>query len=350
GDMSSQRPPIPHVVLMDGTLASVGGRGRTHIGTIRRLVGRAGTVRVHYASGIQWSDWHGVSAVFTGRGLEDRIAAAYGWLASSWHPGDPIFIFGYSRGAFSARSLAGMIAQVGLLTPQAATERNIRLAWRFYERGGSEGAMAAFRRRCHPHVMIDMVGVFDTVMALGLRLPLLWMLTEARHRFHNDLGGRVRLAAQALALDETRAAFQPILLEPGAAERVEQRWFRGCHADIGGQMAGFEPGRGLANIPLVWMLDLAEAQGLPLPAGWRARLPCDPAAPSVGNWRGWGRVFLLRVPRTVETDGHDALHDSVALPYRGPALIGGTRPARFARRIPLRRRKLRLPGLRRPGG
>src|SRR5690606_22340928 len=111
--MPLHRPPIAHVVLLDGTLASRRGRRATHIATIRRLVLRAGSqrgpggrmpVRVHYGRGLQWDDWR---SVMTGRGIEDRIATAYGWLASSWRPGDPIFVFGYSRGAFAARSLAG---------------------------------------------------------------------------------------------------------------------------------------------------------------------------------------------------------------------------------------------------
>lgn len=332
----SIRPPIPHIVLMDGTLATLGGPRATHIWTIRRLVRRAGPVRVHYARGVNWDDWKGVRSVITGRGIEDRIAAAYGWLASSWRPGDPIFVFGYSRGAFTARSLAGMVGQVGLLLPRHATERNIRLAWRLYQRGGSAAALSVFRRRCHDHVPIEMLGVFDTVAALGLRLPLVWMLTEGQHRFHDHrLGGHVRFGAQALALDETRAVFQPILWKDDDALRVEQRWFRGSHPDIGGQLNGVEAARPLANIPLVWMLDRAESRGLPLPPGWRALLPCDPMAPAVGSWRGWGRAFLLRIPRTVGTAGDD-LHETVPLPYRGPALLPGVvrRKRRFTRRDP----------------
>lgn len=339
----STRAPIPHVILMDGTLATLGGPRSSHIATIRRLVRKAGPVRVHYASGLHWDSWRSARAVFTGQGIEDRIAAAYGWLASSWRPGDPIFIFGYSRGAFTARSLAGMIGRVGLLTPRHATERNTRLAWRLYQRGGQERTLAGFRRRCHAEVTIEMVGVFDTVAALGVRLPLVWMLTEGQHRFHDHrLGGHVRFGAQALGLDETRAVFQPILWDAAEADRVEQRWFRGCHADIGGQLNGHEAGRPLANIPLVWMLDHAAARGLPLPEGWRAQFPRDVTAPSVGSWAGWGMAFLLRVPRTVGTAG-DLLHPSVPLPYHGPALLVDE-----TRRRPLRRlRRPRAEPLRR---
>lgn len=316
--MTGHRPPLPHVVLLDGTLASTSGRRATHLATIRRLVLQTRPVRVHYGRGLQWDDWR---SVVMGQGIEDRIAAAYGWLASSWHPGDPIFVFGYSRGAFAARSLAGMIGRVGLLKPEHATERNIRVAWRIYRDGASDAVRAGFRRRCHPEVPIELLGVFDTVAALGLRLPLIWMLTEGSHRYHtHHPGDHVRFGAHALALDETRAAFHPILWADPRPGRVEQRWFRGTHADIGGQLDGCEPCRPLANIPLVWMLDHAAARGLPLPPDWREGLGTDINARSMGTWYRWGRVFLLRAPRTVGTAG-DSLHDSVPLPYGGPALI-----------------------------
>lgn len=368
--MPLHRPPIAHVVLLDGTLASRRGRRATHIATIRRLVLRAGSqrgpdagpggepgggpggrmpVRVHYGRGLQWDDWR---SVMTGRGIEDRIATAYGWLASSWRPGDPIFVFGYSRGAFAARSLAGMIARVGLLRPRHATERNIRVAWRIYRDGASDAVRAGLRRRCHPQVPVDMLGLFDTVAALGVRLPLLWMLTEGSHRFHSHgLAPHVRFGAHALALDETRAAFFPILWADHPKGRVEQRWFRGSHADIGGQLDGCEECRPLANIPLVWMLEKAAAQGLPLPPDWREGLATDVTAPSMGTWYRWGRVFLLRAPRTVGTAG-DRLHESVPLPYGGPALVidperirrsprGAPERARLSSRLQAMRHRLR---------
>ncbi|MER8145814.1 phospholipase effector Tle1 domain-containing protein, partial [Acinetobacter baumannii] len=78
---------------------------------------------------------------------------------------------------------------------------------------------------------------------------------------------------------------------------MEQVWFRGAHGDIGGQLGNFDAARPLANIPLVWLLDRAEALGLTLPEGWRARYPCDAGAPMVGTWRSWGKWFLMRRKR-----------------------------------------------------
>jgi len=224
------------------------------------------------------------------------------------------------------RSLAGMISRIGLLRAEAATERHIRLAWRYYHQGGSDQALAAFRRRrCHAQAPIRMVGCFDTVMALGLRLPVLWMLTEPRFRFHDaHLGQGIEHGVQALALDETRAAFAPLLWDDDhAAGRIEQMWFRGAHADIGGQLGGFEMARPLSNIPLVWMLQRAEAVGLTLPSGWQRLFPCDAAAPSIGSWRRWGKAFLARAPRLAGQYSSEAMHESVPRPYAGPALLCG---------------------------
>ena len=323
------RSPVTHVVLIDGTFASLMEGRHSNIGQIYRLLRplRGAGLRVRYAAGQQWEAWGSLFGVVMGHGMGGRIRDAYGWLASGYRPGDRVFLLGYSRGAFAIRSLAAMIGRVGLLTPGNATERNIRTIWRAYQDEADDTRRAELRARlCHDEVPIEFMGVFDTVMALGIRLPMIWMLTEPRFRFHDQhLGGEVRRGVQALALNETRAAFQPILWDshghpPGS---VTQMWFRGAHADIGGQLLGDESARPLANIPLVWMLEQAGAAGLTLPEGWRARLPRDPDAPSVGNWRGWGKAFLARSPRVAGIDISEQLHTSVARPYDGPAILAG---------------------------
>ncbi|MDN5568231.1 MAG: DUF2235 domain-containing protein, partial [Paracoccus sp. (in: a-proteobacteria)] len=164
--MNTIRPATTHVVLMDGTFASLQEGRRSSIGRIHRLLTgqlglppNGGRLRIHYAMGQQWNHWRTLHELAMGVTLESRINQAYGWLASGYHPGDRIVMIGYSRGGFAVRSLAGMIDRIGLLTPQHATERNIRLAWRYYQRGGSETAIAAFhRRRCQPDANILMVG------------------------------------------------------------------------------------------------------------------------------------------------------------------------------------------------
>lgn len=330
--MSAIRPQITHVILIDGTFASLAEGQRSSVGRIHRLLtGDYGPlngdrVRVFYAQGQQWNRWRTLPEVAMGHGLTLRIIEAYGWLASRYRPGDRVFMFGYSRGAFAVRSLAGMMARVGLLRPEAATERNIRLAWRYYCEGGSEAALATFRRRRgQDDVPIQMLGCFDTVMALGLRLPLLWMLTEPRFRFHDThLAGNVLNGFHALALDETRAVFAPVLWDDQSeAQKIVQMWFRGAHPDVGGQLSGYEYARPLANIPLVWMLEQAQALGLPLPQDWASHFECDPTAPSIGSWRRWGKAFLARAPRIVGRYANEQLHETVPRPYSGPAILTG---------------------------
>ena len=349
--MNRIRQPVTHVVLMDGTFASLADGRRSSVGRIHRLLSGQlgplppGRIRIHYGIGQPWEKWRTVPELMAGRWIEARIIDAYGWLASGYVPGDQVFLIGYSRGAFGVRSLAGMIGRVGLLRAQSATERNIRLAWRHYRQGATDRAAAGFRRRCHEAPRIRMVGCFDTVMALGLRLPFLWMLTEPRFNFHDaHLGADVDYGFQALALDETRAVFAPLIWDgSGGAGHIEQRWFRGVHADIGGQLSGMEFSRPLANIPLVWMLDRAESVGLPLPDGWRDHFVQDVTAPSLGSWRQWGKLFLARAPRTAGQFASESLHVSVPLPYAGPAILTGALAGDAAPRRRLRRRQVTTP-------
>lgn len=319
------RPATDHVILLDGTMSSLDDGHETNVGRIYRLLRglpKSASVSVYYESGVQWRNWRDTRDVAMGRGINRQIRRSYGWLASHYRPGDRIFLFGFSRGAYAVRSLAGIIDQVGLVRADAATERNILLAYRYYQSDGERPAEKVFRERfCHPAVEVEMIGVFDTVKALGLRLPLLWKWTEPAHRFHNHtLGPVVRHGFHALARNETRAVFEPVLWDTAAKRlgRVEQVWFRGTHGDVGGHLSGFEPARPLANVPLTWMLEQAEWCGLPLPSGWRDQHPTDPAAQSVGTWRGLGFMFLIRARRRLGGDPSERLHPTaveVARPW-----------------------------------
>ncbi|TDK49676.1 DUF2235 domain-containing protein [Antarcticimicrobium luteum] len=310
------RAPLCHLIILDGTMSSLEPGYETHAGVTYRLCRDMGAqVSLYYEAGVQWPHWRAAPDVLLGRGINRQIRRAYGYLASRYRPGDRIFLMGYSRGAYAVRSLAGVIDRVGLLRADCATERNIRTVYRHYQGDPDSDFSNAFARaHCHRSVGIEMVGVWDTVKALGLRLPFLWQWAEAQHSFHSHtLGPSIRNGFHALALDETREVFRPELWScpPGWEGHVEQVWFRGAHGDVGGQLGGYEVARPLANISLVWMLDRAETCGLPLPKGWRARFHTDPDAPSVGTWRGWGKLFVLRKPRLVGDDPSERLHESV---------------------------------------
>ncbi len=301
----------------------------TNAGMLYKLLCEVAPVRrlsLRYEAGIQWHSWKNSRDVIEGRGINRQIRRVYGFVASRYRPGDRIFLFGYSRGAYAVRSLAGMIDQVGLLKAKHATVRNITQVYRFYQQNYDGEAQKAFAAKyCHAEVPIEAVGVWDTVKALGLRLPVIWRWTETPHQFHNhDLGPNIRHGFHALARDETREAFAPVLwtTHDGHPGVVEQVWFRGAHGDVGGQLEGNLEARPLANIPLVWMLEKVEACDLPLPEGWRTRFPCDPHAPSVGTMRGWGKFFIARRRRVIGLDPSESIHptalepDEIDLPDR----------------------------------
>lgn len=306
---------MDHVIVLDGTMSILDDGEETNAGLAYKLLSEMagkGALTLYYEAGVQWPDWLHTMDVVEGKGINRMIQRAYGFLASRYRAGDRIFLFGYSRGAYAVRSLAGVIDRVGLLRHDCATERMIAMAYRHYRLTSDSPAAAEFAQAyCHLNVPIEMIGVWDTVKALGLRFPLLWRLTEPAHAFHNHALGRCVLHGyHALALDETREAFAPVLWDTPANHpgRVEQVWFRGAHGDVGGQLAGRTSARRLSNIPLVWMLCKAEDHGLALPVDWRARFPTHPGAPASGMNRRWGRLFVLRSRRRPGRAASEWLH------------------------------------------
>ncbi len=321
-----QRGQVDHVILLDGTFSTLHPGEETNVGQIFRLLSEAGQrarLRIYYEAGSQWEGWRHGWDIIQGKGLDSQIMRAYGWLASHYREGDRIFVIGYSRGAYAGRSMAGIIDRVGLLRQKHATERAVGLIYRHYRINPDSDAARAFAHAyCHHEAPIQMIGVFDTVKSMGLQLPLVWLFFKDKTTFHNhQLGPSIRHGFQALALNETRKAFAPVLWEcpPGWEGNIQQMWFRGAHGDVGGQTGPMATTRPLANIPLVWMLERAETVGLPLPVGWRDRFPTDVNAPMVGTWASWGKYFLFRGRRIVGRDPSEQIHPSLAavLPRRG---------------------------------
>ncbi len=153
--------------------------------------------------------------------------------------------------------------------------------------------------------------------------------TSPRHAFHNhDLSLIVKNGFQALALNENRVAYGPIMwtTPEGYEGRLEQVWFSGTHGDIGGQLSGHDVARPLSNIPLVWLLSRLEECGLSLPRSWAHRFPQDPTAPSIGQWRGHGKMLMSRRRRVVGADPSERIHESVTA-----RAAEGSRPGLLAR-------------------
>ena len=219
-----------------------------------------------------------------GFGLSRNVCDAYRFLVRTFEPGDELFLLGFSRGAYTVRSLAGMVRNCGILRPEH--DDRIGDAYALYRARGSKThprsvAAELFRRSYSHETRIRFLGVWDTVGSLGIPLSGLRLvnLVNRRWQFHDtELSSSVDAAYQALAIDERRPPFRPTMWHPHATagQRVEQVWFSGVHSDVGG---GY-PERELADISLLWMVERAQACGLAFEPGAFAGAELDPLGPA----------------------------------------------------------------------
>src|SRR6056297_3302622 len=152
------RGQVTHVLILDGTMSSLVEGDESNAGLTYKLLSEVSgpSLSVYYEAGLQWQDWRTTPDVMMGRGINRQIRRAYGYLASRYRAGDRIFLFGYSRGAYAVRSLAGVIDRVGLLKAENATERNVRMAYRHYKATpGSPAARKFTRAFCHDTAPIE---------------------------------------------------------------------------------------------------------------------------------------------------------------------------------------------------
>ncbi|KAI9833971.1 MAG: hypothetical protein M1826_005876 [Phylliscum demangeonii] len=212
----------------------------------------------------------------TGLGLSEHCREAYAFLADNYNAGDHVILIGFSRGAFTARSVAGMIGSVGLLT-KAGLDYFYEVFKDYKNRGNSryrpDESQTPFKNRTNFQeyasqlekleltrldIPIKAIAVWDTVGALGLPrtawLERVGIMPQNReYAFHDtDLNDTVEYAFQALALDEARTPFSPTLWEKRMDTRthLKQCWFPGVHENVGG---GYED-MGLSNLTLAWMM------------------------------------------------------------------------------------------------
>ena len=269
------------VICCDGTGNQVSGN-LSNVLKLFRIVRKNERQRVYYDPGVgtignenAWrrlrQDAGAIFGLATGAGLDDNILDAYRFLAQVYEEGDRIFLFGFSRGAYTVRALAGFIHMVGLLGPdqlnicdyaltaykRASESDDFDIAWDFSQ-------VTAARR-----VRIHFMGVWDTVASMIVPRPDRLYLPSLRTLPYTRTNPSVRAFRQAMAIDERRRMFrlnrwtepQPFVANPFAKppapvpQDIAQRWFAGVHSDIGGGYP--EADSGLSKYPLVWMIEQA---------------------------------------------------------------------------------------------
>ena len=232
--------------------------------------------------GTQW--YNRLSGGAFGRGLSENIQEGYAWLSRTHAPNDAIYVFGFSRGAYTARSLVGLIRKCGLLN--AVSEKSIAEAYALYREKDvhpDHPKAVAFRARHARETRVRYIGVWDTVGALGFPISQIPFSRDYYQWHDTELSKIVDYAIHAVAVDEHRKDFSVTLwgkLKPENV-KVEQRWFAGAHSDVGGGDGGTLP-----NLALRWLQDMAESAGLALKDKVQVG-PQDPLGPvtdSFGNF------------------------------------------------------------------
>jgi uncharacterized protein (DUF2235 family) len=234
-----------------------------------------------------------------GYSVRESFIAIYRFLSATYTPGDNIYFFGFSRGAYTARAVAGAMHAFGLLAPE-----HVDLAhhvWRSYSNDdGDENAQKVFdgatrfKRRFARVVPITFMGLWDTVSSYGA-------LTNLRTLPYTRVNPSVKVVRHAVALDERRAFFRANHVGRHVPERkepvqdVKEVWFCGAHADVGGGYPAEESG--LAQVAFRWMLGEASAHGMMLD---KAAVKCalstpvaDVTAPVHKSLRSWWRVLEM---------------------------------------------------------
>jgi uncharacterized protein (DUF2235 family) len=304
-------------IFCDGTWNSPFIEVPTNVYLLSKASARSDDQKVIYQAGVgtengRWqlalSKWiHKIGGGAFGWGLSRNVKAAYVQVAEIFEPGDELFIFGFSRGAYTARSLAGMIRKCGLIPKDKLSGRRLAKAWKLYRKSGDENRPSAdhiraerlslspvfctdtadleLRNGAGHMVNIAYLGVWDTVGALGIPESLLGPIARWNNRkyeFHDmELSSLVKSARHAVALDERRVFYKPALwdnldhVKPGrtplnkddrSSDRpYQQLWFIGDHGMIGGS----NPERRLVAYPLDWITARARELGLALADGVR---------------------------------------------------------------------------------
>lgn len=282
------------VVCCDGTSNEIVGNN-SNVLKLYRIAAKDEFQRVFYDPGIgaisQLPAWgRGLQkfkeflGLATGFGLDDNILRAFAWLSDNYQPGDRIFMFGFSRGAYTIRAIAGLMHMIGLLSrdqrhlasfaltayKRAAEKGDLPIAWQFARLTSAIDAPIHF------------VGVWDTVASVIVPRPDRLYLPSFQFLPYTKQNDRVMTFRHAVAIDERRAMFRNYNWNPDQVYKVHrfarssipqderQVWFAGVHADVGG---GYEESESaIAKYPLAWMLDEAEAAGLRIAKSMRAHL------------------------------------------------------------------------------
>lgn len=311
------------VIFSDGT-RQIGGKGsNTNVYKLFNMIEDRVPGQIAYYDPGVGSDRRKILGSISGIGFTRNILDCYRFIFENFEANDRIFLFGFSRGAATVRSLSAFVHHFGVL-PKSRPDL-IEQAFFIYKNSSKKNLKKnadAFIQKHHTMwCKIEFLGVWDTVAALGLPIKWLSMLLDRLfpYKFHTfDLSESVIFARQALAIDDERKTFHPLLwntLSNGAnKERMKQVWFAGVHTDVGGGYAE----DALSNISLLWMMREATDKGLRIytksPA-YQSLMSEKPNANGImhNEQKSFPGKYFKRVQRNwnTQTHGEPCIHVSV---------------------------------------
>lgn len=306
------------LVFSDGT-GQEGGEGHnTNVYKMFNMVlDRSSSQIAFYDRGLG-TGWRKITGNVGGGGISKNIIECYEFIFNNYEAGDQIYLFGFSRGATTVRSLASFIHLFGVL-PKSRPEL-IKQAYRIYKIKNAtkrESRAEAFIQQHHTMwCRIKFLGVWDTVAALGVPIKAIDLLLDKiplfKHRYHDlRLSESVENAYHALAIDDERLTFHPTLWDAEIAphQTMKQVWFCGMHTDVGG---GYHE-RGLSDITLEWMRDRAIENGLAIYPKHKVEISPEADGTMHDSRDGPLTKFYRRKIRTWNsaTHGKPVVHESV---------------------------------------
>jgi uncharacterized protein (DUF2235 family) len=302
------------VICADGTWNDPHDETPTNVLRIARAIRPVDQYGVRQVVFYDWgvgSYYAQVAGGSAGVGIQKNIQDGYRFIVQNYRRGDEVFLFGFSRGAYTVRCLAGLLNNCGVLKRERAD--CVPAAFDLYKtRAVKPGSKRAEQwRRAHTGSKgrgpVHFIGVWDTVGALGIPTRVLAFAQEKDLFYDPVLGSNIQTARHAVSIDEQRADFTPTLWDEREGVDVEQVWFAGVHADIGG---GYTPANGsvASDIPLAWMAQEATKAGLQFETHLYDRQQLNPLAPLHRSQRRFWRV-LGRSERSLPGDAR--FHRSV---------------------------------------
>ncbi|PSW12373.1 hypothetical protein C9J01_14490 [Photobacterium rosenbergii] len=222
------------------------------------------------------SYYNNMIAGITGSGIQKNIMDCYRYIVQNYKDGDRIYLFGFSRGAYTVRALSGLINNCGILRREHANL--VTEAFGLYKNEHKDkhpdGIIAKDFRDKYSHKKRDVhfIGVWDTVGSLGIPFSLMGLFDSDDEFYDTKMGNNISIARHALAIDEKRIDFTPTIWQQKNKIDIKQVWFSGVHRDVGGSYPPDKLGYMASDAPLEWMLREAESAGLILESHIRDNL------------------------------------------------------------------------------